>query len=240
MIWDLSAKNPPVTLAESAATHSIAVARDGSLVASIRDADGAVLLWRDRGGKPTLLAPRLRASDVVISPDSARIATGETGAVSLWNAVTGQRLARHAYSPPIPKAEESKAPRGPSTTALAFSEDGRWLAAGGTDARLRLWDAATLAPIRTFPGALQSTVTCVAFSPDGSLLASASEDGTARIWRVSDGAEIRTLAHAGSWSDSLSPNVVWGVAFHPAGTLLATSCADRKVRIWGVRPASEE
>ena len=65
---------------------------------------------------------------------------------------------------------------------MAFSPDGRWVASGGGDNTVKLWDAeAGGKPVRTFRGHT-SVVRRVAFSPDGKQLASASLDKTVKVW----------------------------------------------------------
>ena len=53
-----------------------------------------------------------------------------------------------------------------SVTSVAFSVDGKLVASGSDDKTVRLWDAATGAPLQTLEGH-GSSVSSVAFSPDG-------------------------------------------------------------------------
>ena len=101
---------------------------------------------------------------------------------------------------------------------MAFSPDGRLLAAGGLDDSVALHEAATGRRIRTLNCfELQEPsrrVVGIAFSPDGRHLASASWDGAVRVWDVATGRKINILRHR--WP-------AYSVAFSPNGRRLASA-----------------
>jgi WD40 repeat protein len=93
--------------------------------------------------------------------------------------------------------------------AVAFSPDGRTLAAGGSEGSARIWDADTGELRRILA---QKQTTALAFSPDGERLACAG-DTEAVLWGPRSGKRLATLAgHCGS---------IQALAFSPDGELLA-------------------
>jgi WD40 repeat protein/serine/threonine protein kinase len=107
--------------------------------------------------------------------------------------------------------------------AVAYSPDGRYLASGGTDKTIRLWDRATGKSIRTSYDH-KGSVRSLAFSPDGLWLVSGGMDTNLRLWEVDSG---RNLSQFPGHRD-----IVMGVVSSPDGRFIASCGVDHTVKLW--------
>jgi RNA polymerase sigma factor (sigma-70 family) len=113
--------------------------------------------------------------------------------------------------------------------ALAYSPNGKMIAAVGGGRALTLWDAATGKELRQFPNINQPIG--LAFSPDGKLLAT-TDNPYCYLWDVATGKEVRRLKG--------HKDVVRGAAFSADGKLVATAGSDGTVRLWDPATGEEQ
>jgi serine/threonine protein kinase/Tol biopolymer transport system component len=109
--------------------------------------------------------------------------------------------------------------------AVAFSPDGKTLAAGAADDTVLLWDYRRGLQTAQLPGHTDS-VDQVTFSPDGRLLATAADDKTVRLWDLTSGSQIAKFTGHKAY--------VWSVDFSPDGKTLVSGSKDGTLRVWDV------
>jgi WD40 repeat protein len=119
------------------------------------------------------------------------------------------------------------------TSALAFSRDSRWLAAGNGGGHFLL-DSATLQ--RPAPAVQGDGAHSVAFSPDGQLLAVATIFGRVSLWSIATNDEVAVFHHPDSSGGAIGRNL--RVAFSPDGTALVAA-GGQTVLSWGLATATE-
>jgi len=172
------------SLRHTARATAVGVAPNGRVILS-GGMDGALVAYDAQTGKAKsrndLAAP---VYDIVYRPDSKRVyvpaGLATRGAatadaleqrplpVLVLNGLTLERLR--------PLSGHTGPPSG-GVFSASYSAEGRYLASGGSDGVVRLWDAVSGSCVEEFPEH-RGPVRSVAASPDGDMLASCSDDGT--------------------------------------------------------------
>jgi len=115
--------------------------------------------------------------------------------------------------------------------SIALSPDGKTLATGSYDQKIKLWNVQTGEEIRTLSGH-NGCVFDLAFRPDGKILASASADRTVKLWDVATGERRDTL------SQPLKEQ--YAVAFGLDGKRLVAGGVDNRIRVWQISESAAE
>jgi WD40 repeat protein len=183
LIWDPNTAERQFTLTADADFTSLAFSPDPRRIATGMS-DGTAIVWTlsPDGAKPilTVAGHETDVSDVGFSPDGRRLATtGLDGVAKIWD-VTPE--GSHEWLSV------------PGTQGVAYSPDGRFLAASTSDEEVpvpfeaapgeaHLYETDGGRQVATFRGH-EDEIVALEFDQSGTRLASAATDGTARIWDV--------------------------------------------------------
>jgi WD40 repeat protein len=163
------------------------------------------------------IMPRKPVLAVDFSPDGQILASSFDDTVYLWDIPSGRELKRL-------KGESDEV-----VNAVAFSADGKILAAGASDDSVYIWHIQSGKQLKRLAGH-SDDVMAVAFSPDSKMLASSAVDGTVYLWDMSWDMSLwqvvkRLDGHLASANT---------VAFSPDGKYLASGGSDSIVYVWEV------
>jgi WD40 repeat protein len=165
-----------------------------------------------------------------ISRDGRTLAIATCGGVELWRSKSGEELRLLDFQEGIKNRHECD-------LCVCFCPDGRMLASGGSDRKIRFWDWTTGKLLGEID-AQQRQVRNLTYSSDGHLLASCGttvkneSDGTVYLWEVVTNSLIRKLEGQKGQATC--------VAFSPDGMLMASASEiENVVHVWNVYTGKE-
>ncbi|KAI2615576.1 WD40-repeat-containing domain protein [Hypomontagnella submonticulosa] len=225
-VWDAKSGTVIQNLrSQSSNIRSIAFAPNGSYLAS-GSFDCNIHLWyaSEEATDQELLDPRRGkdgVSDITLSPDNSTIAAVRGNSLFLWDVETKQDL-----------QQTMEFDSNDCVTSIAFSPKGKYIIFAISDyhdARLLVYDVASMKCLHTFDSHHTDWVRGLAWSDDEEFVVSASNDYTAKIWKIGGpevGKPIQVLesGHGESY--------VLCVAISPGGGYIVTGGSDDKLAVW--------
>ncbi|KAK7703435.1 general transcription repressor [Diaporthe eres] len=149
--------------------------------------------------------------------DGKFVATGCNKSAQIYDVISGEKKC-------VLQVEYSRN-GGMCVKAVSFSPDGKYLATGGEDLLVRVWDIASCTIKKIFSGH-EGGVYGLEFSRDGLTIVSNSSDRTVRLWDIETSSHIFTLRHE---VDLIA------VAISPDCQLVAAGTWDNCVRVWNMQ-----
>jgi len=190
--------------------EACAFSPDGSALAAATNG-GSVIVWDLAARKARFqFRPSGGVESLAFIPGAARLAVNKgLEGIGLYDSDTSKEVRSFGKD---------------AVRSLAVAPDGRTLAAGDYDNRIRLWEVATGREVRALEGHRRVPVSgkngvfCLAFSTRRQEAGLGAADGTVRLWAADNGKETACCeGHGGP---------VHAVAFAPDGKSLGSGGAD--------------
>ena len=255
-LWDMASElskvKPKIFAAHDDFTQQITISPDGHWLASA-SLNGSSRLWNMNSLENYSPDTPVTSSPVTFLPISGDIKINVVSSNGLWLAKVagfpndsleshdiylwqldkiGTPVQTKNLAQPIKLSGHTE-----SIISVTFSPNNQWLASGGTDRTVRLWNLAS----SNFPN--QSVVlehtgipTGISFSPDNHWLATANYGKEIYIWDLTRSDPSSSKITLGGTDEDISPGTV---VFSPDGQWIAAGTYTGPVHIWSI-PASDQ
>ncbi|MBN1876796.1 MAG: PD40 domain-containing protein [Anaerolineae bacterium] len=232
--WDLtqSPSESQILSGIQGSIHTLIFTKAPSYMA-LAGASGDIYVWNWNAWElpPIILTGTTEIDTVTFSPDGMWLASSHKGSteIQLWHTTewttTSLTLTGHSQG----------------VTALGFSSDGQWLAAGSLDATVRLWNMAEItSSLNTYITVTKiltdglSAIHAIAISPQNDRLVAARENGTMDVWALNEPG-IPLKAHLSGHSSRITR-----LMFDAKGDWLVSAGWNYSALLWDAKNLNQE
>lgn len=212
-LWQLANQHLLTFRGHQGAVYQAVLSRDEKTVATCGQ-DGTVRLWdaETAASKMVFRDSTAEVNVIEYNPEGTLLAAaGDDGIIRIYGPVAGKLL-------------HSLPSQGSGVNALRFAYQHPWLATGGKNRKVTLWNTDTWTPIAEF-GPHDDTIESLAFSTYDTLLAAGEKD--VKIWDTETRQLNRTLTGLKSSMTS--------VKFSEYDLWLVGGCRDHTAAIWDLK-----
>jgi WD40 repeat protein/serine/threonine protein kinase len=185
-----------------------------------------VRLWDLETGD---LLPRYQGvvgNRLTVTADGRRALCAGDGCFLVWDPETGRILRRIPLRPPA------------GYYGLGVSPDGLYLATGGSERFVYLYDVQSAQEVCRFEGK-QGAVLGVLYSPDGRFLASSGDGGAVHLWELPVLSQTVPFGKGEICRFQGHTAAVTSVAFSPDSRRVLSGALDNTVRLWDIGRGQE-
>ncbi|MBM80554.1 MAG: hypothetical protein CMJ78_08170 [Planctomycetaceae bacterium] len=214
----------------------IAFTADGSKIVTAGD-DGKIRMWDSKTGLPLeqLSGHGAGVSKLTAISAGLVLSASKDKTAVVWDTNPAWKLIGQFGPAKDTPTELGSSPFVNRVLALDFSNDGKWLAAGGGDpsrsGELIIWDVEKQVVAKEFTDAHSDTVFGVEFSRDGKYIISGAADKFVKMFDIATGKHVKSFeGHT---------HHVLDVSFKATGAAIVSAGADNAIKVWNVNTGEQ-